>query len=283
MIYIEIMGGLGNQLFQIFCGIAYSLENRIPFKINATKFDLVSPHDSNSKRPTYWTNFLSNLSSFTYNNNLNIPIYREESCTKYEIIPRITTDFKLYGYYQSYKYFDGQFANICKMINLEHQRREVTDKYKRYFNNNKTISMHFRIGDSIKNPDFHIIMEVEYFSNALKFIINKEKHIQNFDILYFTEEVDKNRVEAMIAKLKLEFLQCNFIQCSFDVPDWEQLLLMSVCYHNIIANSTFSWWGAYFNNNINKIVCYPSLWFGKKYNIDTSDLCPENWNKISII
>ena len=52
MIYIEIMGGLGNQLFQIFCGIAYSLENRVPFKINISKFDLVSPLDNISKRPT---------------------------------------------------------------------------------------------------------------------------------------------------------------------------------------------------------------------------------------
>jgi|UniRef100_A0A6C0CBU4 hypothetical protein len=282
MIYIEIMGGLGNQLFQIFCGIAYSFENRIPFKISASKFDLVSPHDSNSKRPTYWGNFLSNLSVFTYQQQLTIPTYREESF-KYKTIPHISEDFKLCGYYQSYKYFDTYFNQICRLINLEHKRTTVKDKYKYYFNNTKTISMHFRIGDSIKNPDFHIIMKVEYFSNALKFIINQEKHIKNFDILYFSEEIDKNTVKIMIAKLKLEFSQCNFIQCSFDVPDWEQLLLMSVCHHNIIANSTFSWWGAYFNNNIDKIVCYPSQWFGKKYNIDTSELCPENWNKISII
>ena len=73
MIYIELMGGLGNQLFQIFCGLAYSLENKIPFKINNNKPDNVSPLDNISKRPTYWNNFLINLSEFTYNNNINLP------------------------------------------------------------------------------------------------------------------------------------------------------------------------------------------------------------------
>ena len=73
MIYIEIMGGLGNQLFQIFCGIAYSFENKIPFKINNNKFDIVSPLDNISKRPTYWDNFLLNLNKFTYQSQLNIP------------------------------------------------------------------------------------------------------------------------------------------------------------------------------------------------------------------
>ena len=79
MIYIELMGGLGNQLFQIFCGLAYSLENKIPFKINNNKPDNVSPLDNISKRPTYWNNFLINLSEFTYNNNINLPVYREEN------------------------------------------------------------------------------------------------------------------------------------------------------------------------------------------------------------
>ena len=58
------------------------------------------------------------------------------------------------------------------------------------------------------------------------------------------------------------------------------MLLMSLCDHNIIANSSFSWWAAYFNVNPEKIVCYSSQWFGPKCNNSTRDLFPENWIKI---
>ena len=103
MIYVELMGGLGNQLFQIFCGIAYSFENRTSFRINNNKPDKVSPLDNKSLRPTYFNNFLINLSKFTYN-NINILTYNEPSFT-YNKIPSINKDFKLKGYFQSAKWF----------------------------------------------------------------------------------------------------------------------------------------------------------------------------------
>ena len=85
MIYVELMGGLGNQLFQIFCGISYSLENNIEFKIIKTKFDKVSPLDNKSLRPTYFDNFLLNLNKFTCD-NINLIKYNEPTFT-YNKIP----------------------------------------------------------------------------------------------------------------------------------------------------------------------------------------------------
>jgi hypothetical protein len=279
MIYIEIMGGLGNQLFQIFCGIAYSLENRIPFKINANKFDLVSPVDNISKRPTYWTTFLSNLSKFTYQQQLTISTYNEPSFI-YNKIPSINEDFKLYGYYQSYKYFDEQFTNICNMINLDNQKKEIYEKYNHYFNNKKIICIHFRIGDYVKNQAMHPILNSTYYIKSINYLNSQLSDFSNYEILYFGEQADNTLIESFITEINVEFKN-KYTTIDYAIPDWEQLLLMSLCQHNIIANSTFSWWGAYFNTNSDKVVCYPSLWFGKNCNTNnTKDLFPNSWNNI---
>jgi hypothetical protein len=64
-----------------------------------------------------------------------------------------------------------------------------------------------------------------------------------------------------------------------ELEDWEQMIAMSLCQFNIIANSTFSWWAAYFNTNKDNIICYPDCWF-KKTGLTTVDLFPSNWIKI---
>jgi len=281
MIYIEIMGGLGNQLFQIFCGIAYSLENRIPFKINANKFDLVSPLDNISKRPTYWSNILKNLSPFTYQEQLAIPTYIEKTYFRFKKIPIITQDFRLHGYYQSYKYFDGQFANICKMINLDNQKAELYKKYKILFTGvKKPISMHFRIGDYIKNQEMHPILNSTYYIKSINYLRSKMPNLEeNYYLLIFGELCDNEKIAQAIENIK-NISNIEILICDYNIPDYEQLLLMSLTSHNIIANSTFSWWGAFLNNNVNKLVCYPSLWNGSNNNV--KDLFPETWTKIII-
>ena len=92
-------------------------------------------------------------------------------------------------------------------------------------------------------------------------------------------EIDEEKIEENIQKIKLAYPNLEIIICDFNIEDWEQMILMSLCSHNIIANSSFSWWGAYFNNNTEKLVCYPSIWIGTTNNVD--DLFPENWAKVS--
>ena len=86
-----------------------------------------------------------------------------------------------------------------------------------------------------------------------------------------------------INNIKEKIKHLTFIKIPNELEDWEQMLLMSCCQHNIIANSSFSWWSAYLNNNKEKFVCYPSLWFGPAKNkIDLKDLHPEEWVKIQV-
>ena len=77
-------------------------------------------------------------------------------------------------------------------------------------------------------------------------------------------------------------MNIRLIKAPDTIPDWKQMLLMSLCEDNIIANSTFSWWGSYFNRRKDAIHCYPSIYYGPAMAADVSDLYPDSWVKIDI-
>lgn len=276
MITTHLMGGLGNQLFQIFTTIAYALEHKIAFR-----FPDVYELPAGTTRYTYWTTFLKYMTSFLERpDNLQLPIWNEPSF-KYTQIPYYE-NLKLCGYFQSPKYFENQTANILKLLRIEQQREELCSTFNEIIGKDdydETISMHFRIGDYKAIQHCHPVMPASYYTNALSFLISSKK----YNVLYFCEEVDKNDVETIIQKLGKTFKNMRFIRCPSTFADWQQMLLMSLCTHNIIANSTFSWWGAYFNTNKDKIVFYPDKWFGPAIPHDVSDLFPEEWIKTTII
>jgi hypothetical protein len=101
---------------------------------------------------------------------------------------------------------------------------------------------------------------------------------ENYYLLIFGDSCDNEKIVSNIEIIK-ENSNIEIVICDYDIPDHEQLLLMSLCSHNIIANSTFSWWGAYFNNNYTKTVCYPSIW--SSLTNDVNDLFPQDWKNIS--
>jgi len=276
MITCDLKGGLGNQLFQIFTVIAYSLKNKI-------KFILPDSLKSNY-RNTYWDSLLLNLKFFTkeYSSiNLSNCIKYNEQGFHYNEIPYINNNIELRGYFQSYKYFDDHFFDIIKFIKLNSIIENTKIKYLHYFEND-TISMHFRLGDYKKLQDVHPILEYEYYEKSLENIINNTNN-DNYNILYFFEKDDVDDINLIINKLKNKFTTLNFTSIDTTITDWEQMLLMSLCNHNIIANSSFSWWGSYigYKLNENKIVCYPSTWFGPTLsNNNISDLFLDKWNKI---
>ena len=143
----------------------------------------------------------------------------------------------------------------------------------------KTISMHFRLGDYKKLPEYHPIATYEYYERAITHIQKLKPH-DDFTVYFFCEEEDIGEVQKTVNKLSNRFPRYVFSRADNSLTDWQQMLFMSCCHHNIIANSSFSWWGAYFNSRDDKIVCYPSVWFGELANHDTSDLFPPTWNKI---
>jgi len=277
MITTHIMGGLGNQLFQIFNLISYCLKYKIPFYFQNKTQERID-------RPFYWDNFFKSLKPFVRDNNEKIPngIYKEQYFHYNELLSfnQINKQFTFVGYFQSYKYFNENYEQIIKFIRLREQQESIKKKYSDYDFEN-IISLHFRIGDYKNLQQHHPLTKVEYYVKAIKYII-KVTERNNWKILYFYEEQDYEQVNENIKGIKLEteLENINFIPINTKIVDYEQILLMSLCQHNIIANSSFSWWGAYFNKNSSKIICHPdpNNWFGPSQgNKKMDDLLPNTW------
>jgi len=297
MISSYLMGGLGNQLFQICAAMALSQQFETPFKfVYSTELTV------GTLRPTYWDTFLSELKTYTTFNNISnktlfdkansdilnsnyvkergfeySPILLPSDCKRHNYI--------LYGYFQSYRYFDTYFSKICDIIKLQQKQEYVKNRCLSMFNDDKTrplVSIHFRIGDYKLVQESHNILSLKYYIAAIQKLIERTD-TDKLRIVYFYEQKDSDIVSVSIKVLNRTFPNIDFIGVDQQLSDWEQMILMSLCDHNIIANSTYSWWGAYLNQNSGKVVVYPAQWFGPKLTgKKTDDLFPRDWIKISI-
>lgn len=287
MISCKLCGGLGNQLFQIFTTIAYAMKYKKPFFfLNIVK--LGDESHNTIVRYTYWETLLTALIPFL-KNMTEIPplaIIREYGFEYKEIPENVEKNMGtlLVGYFQSPKYFNFYKEFIYKLLKLDTKKLLVKNKNNNLFVdlNSSLISMHFRFGDYEKYPHIYPLLDINYYSNALSYMIMNLPFKNNKIILYFCEQESILKVKNIIDVLKANFPTITFQRADDNLSDWEQMLLMSLCNHNIIANSTFSWWGAYLNSNVDQIVCFPDKWFMPEVNKDTSDLFLENWVPISL-
>lgn len=270
------MGGLGNQLFQIFTAINYGLKYNCQIFFTDRK-ELIVP--GSTTRYTYWDTFLKNIKHFVKNDNIKT-VRIDENNKLY--IPNFNRDIELFGYFQSYKYFDENIDKILELIKFRDIQNEIKEENPKYFSKDTyKISMHFRLGDYKHLTDYHPVMPYKYYEEALNNVLTKLEK-QDIEILYCCEKEDNKIVNETIERLKSIYNDIIFTKVEDDLEDWKQMVIMSMCNSNIIANSSFSWWSGYLNNNKNKIVIYPSIWFGKKINKDVSNMFYNEWIKINI-
>ena len=310
MITITIMGGLGNQLFEIFTAIAAALRNNDTFFFMEHKTLWAQPGYT---RYTFWNTIFRGLQKYlTPSNETTERMFDSlERWNEQEFVFRpIPTDtvtyakpLRLHGHFQNEKYFVDKYKDVCEMIQLTEQQTQIKETYgsdawsgdylgspakKRIL-----VGTHFRIGDYVLNLHIHPVMSVEYYYRAMSHVISTSStsRTEAYSFLVFYEAFNKAIVEKNVAELKHRCAtdinspaydrDIEFYLVHDTIEDWQQLLLMSVCDHNIIANSTFSWWGAYFNSNPDKIVCYPNIWFGPGLaDHDKCDICPKSWKEI---
>jgi hypothetical protein len=236
-------------------------------------------------RHTYWETFLSSLKPFLKNMN-EIPqlMFIKEKDFTYNPLPENFEEKMgtlLVGYFQSPKYFERCKEVIYKLLKIDLKKLIVKTKVNINFEDMNIISLHFRFGDYKRYPNVYPLLYELYYKNALSYIVNELSNNTELVVLYFCENESLSEVNDIIKNLKEYFSNISFQRADPLLEDWEQMLLMSLCNYNIIANSTFSWWGAYLNTNICKIVCYPDKWFMPQANKDTKDLFLDDWIQIS--
>lgn len=257
-----LYGGLGNQLFQIFTTIAFSIKHNLNFTFQYTQ--------NLGKRQTYWHTLL--LSIIDYTTATPIPtensLQIDEGDERFHKPPAPpTANIILNGYFQSYTYFENEFAEIMRRLGMERFRIAPRN----------CVSLHFRLGDYKFLQDCHPILSIDYYRNALDYIFVMDPTVKC--VKYYCEDEDIETVNKNVDTLRQEFREIVFERETAE-SDWQEMILMSCCKHHIIANSSFSWWGAYLNTR-EKIVCYPSVWFGPLIQQDVSRMFPREWIKIS--
>lgn len=287
MITCFIMGGLGNQMFQIFATISLAIQNGHKFYFS--NIETIKLPNS-IERHTYWNTFFSRLRFFIKEESQEKIAERskiiKEKGFHYQPIVLDGISYEdnimLFGYFQSYKYFKDTYNTIYKIMWIDNMRNEVLKKsgFDETFCDN-TISIHFRFGDYLKLTKVYEILDYKYYKKALKYLNNHIGESKKMRILIFCDDQECENFKELNKKLRSDFEnKYSFSIAASNLDDWEQMLLMSSCKYNIVANSTFSWWGAYLNNNPNKMVCYPSKWFSSEIKHDMNDFFPNEWVKI---
>jgi hypothetical protein len=257
-----LMGGLGNFMFQV--AAAYAYAKRYDRDVGFSAQQARGPHQDAWE---YQENIFKDvdLVDFKIGKGGDIRQVQEDGFHYNEIPEYLNRDVCLVGYFQSEKYFKD-FENEVRELFMSYDV-ELSDETKDLLENYNTCSIHVRRGDFLKHPNHHPTQGMNYFLKATK------KMPKDSMFLIFSDDIAWCKENFPDLPEKFRFIEGN--------KDYEDLYIMSKCNNNIICNSTFSWWGAWLNSNLDKIVVAPEKWFGPAYaNWDTSDLYCENWIKI---
>lgn len=272
MITIEIgqNGRLGNQMFQYasLMGIAkkqnldyaidYSKGNDIPWN-QFTDDELINKNCLTIDKPFNLS--VKNLPvDFKYDQLLS---EGEQNFHFQEKFFNTGDNIKLHGYFQTPKYFSHCVDEIRKEYTFKPDIVDAATNLLKEKQNYETVSVHFRRGDYV-HLSHHGICSLDYYSRAFNEFSDKSYYFVIItDDIQWAKQTCSGASNFFISESKNQFID---------------LCLMSLCNHNIIANSSFSWWGSWLNKNKNKRVVAPARWFGGHLSsLNTKDLYQPNW------
>src|SRR5688572_6942436 len=240
MISISLQGGLSNQMFMSAFVWAHAKRHNLDYRIPR---QVLNPHIA--ARPAY------EFPGFKYcDTEPDMPVFTEPYFHYSEFSPM--DGFKFFGYFQSWRYFNEYREELLKAFGFAWRHKK------------KLCSIHVRRDDYLIQSAYHPPITPEYLYEAMKLVASRD---ENLIFRVFSDD---------IAWCKEIFALPAFddfkIQYSEGTHEVEELEKMSCCSNQICANSAYSWWGAYLNQNPDKIVVMPKKWFGPAINHDTKDL-----------
>lgn len=253
MILPNLIGRLGNQMFQCATAIAYALDNEQEWHIPTRSVD-----------PRIWPSYFAHHANKKFNHALPVVTIKEPG-HNFHKLPEFSTDWKdknivIEGYRQSYKYFDHRRDEILKIFNIPWQ--QLPDY----------ISIHVRRGDYLQESDKHPPITLDYIRNAVLYFVTRG--FKNFIVC----SDDIPWCHANIQPLRVSGAEFSYSQNRREIED---IALLSCAAHQIISNSSFSWWGHYLNQNPGKICLAPNIWYGAgNSHLSVVDIYPENAIKL---
>ena len=251
MILTKLQGGLGNQLFQWAATKSLSIKHNTDYAFDFSYF--------NSNQWSLELNKFKKIILKQFNGSVLLNTITDDFYFK-----KIENNSFLDGYWQSEKYFNKINHLIREDLKIEaNVKNYILNKYS--ILNENTVSLHVRRGDYVNIQNFHPLQTIDYYKNAYD-IINEN----SINVLILSDDINW-------CKKNIKFNNTLYIENETNIID---LYIMSLCKHNIIANSSFSWWGAWLNENKNKKIICPINWFGEETSIYTGDIVPEKWLKI---
>jgi len=290
MIISHVIGGLGNQMFQYAVGRALSLALNVPLFLDLRDFSGYALHQGFELERVFSCSVRSAdhedidhvlgwRSSRIMHRMLLKPQLAWLRGSRFLLEPHFhfwdalrsaPSQCYIRGYWQSERYF----ANVANTIRQDFTFRLPGEgdnlELAQQIASVNAVSIHIRRGDYVNNPKVvatHGVLSQDYYQAAIAYVTSRVRDPYFF---IFSDDMDWVKTRVQIEH------PCRYISHNQGMESYNDMRLMSLCAHNIIANSTFSWWGAWLNTNPGKLVIAPARWFNRSA-ADTRDLYCDGW------
>ena len=280
-VIVKFIGGLGNQMFQYATGCALAKKHGVRLLLDISPFQEYKLHKYSLGHYNIIENFatMSDTAPFLNVKNRNLMKYLPfltnnkivtEKIFEYNPLVNKYGNVYLDGFWQTEKYFQDIAELIRQEFTVKNSPQGEDLRLINEMADCNAVSLHVRRTDYVTNKSalaIHGVCDLDYYREAIELMVSK---IDNPVFYIFSDDHQWVR-----ENMKLDY-KTIFVTHNNADTNYEDLRLMSSCKHNILANSSFSWWGAWLNSNPNKIVIGPKRWFTDP-NKNVKDLLPANW------